>query len=70
MHSANAIVNVVKGGSHNVLETVLQFYEHLGVVVVDGKATAVGMEEVVAEDSVKLVVQSIVSTQAIKTPTR
>ena len=51
-------------------ERYLQFYEHLGVVVVDGKATAVGMEEVVAEDSVKLVVQSIVSTQAIKTPTR
>ena len=66
----SAIVNVVKGGSHNVLETVLQFHEHLGVIVVDGEATAVGMEEVVAEDSVKLVVQSIVSTQAIKTPTR
>lgn len=53
-----------------ISKTIFQFYEHLGVVVVDGKATAVGMEEVVAEDSVKLVVQSIVSTQAIKTPTR
>ena len=58
-------MNVVKGGSHNVLETVFQFYEHLGVLIVDGEATAVGMEEIVAEDGVQLVVESIVGTEAI-----
>ena len=48
-----------------VLETIFQFHEHLGVLIVDGEATAVGMEEIVAEDGVQLVVESIVGTEAI-----
>ena len=48
-----------------VLETVFQFHEHLGVLIVDGEGAAVSMKEVVAQRSVELVVQGVVGTQTV-----
>lgn len=46
-------------------KTVFQFQEHLGVVVIDRERAAIGMEEVVAQGGVELVVQGVVSTEAV-----
>ena len=46
-------------------EAVLQFYEDLRVVVVDRERAAVGMEEVVAQRGVELIVDGIVGTEAV-----
>ena len=46
-------------------KTVFQFQEHLGVVVVDRERAAIGMEVVVAQGSVKLVIQGVIGTEAV-----
>ena len=46
-------------------KTVFQFKEQLRVVVIDRERAAIGMEEVVTEGGVKLVVQGIVGTEAV-----
>ena len=46
-------------------KTVFQFQEDLGVLVVDGERAAIGMEIVVAQGCMELVVQGIVGTQAV-----
>ena len=43
-------------------ETVFEFHERLGVVVVDGEGAAIGVKEVVTEDGVQLIVEGIVGT--------
>ena len=55
------------GGSlvRDYSKTVFQFQEHLGVVVIDRERAVNGMEEVVAQGGVELVVQGVVSTEAV-----
>ena len=46
-------------------KTVFQFKEQLRVVVIDRERAAIGMEEVVTEGCVEMVVQGIVGTEAV-----
>ena len=46
-------------------ETVFQFKEHFGVIVIDRERAAVSMEEVVAQRGVELVVEGVVGTEAV-----
>lgn len=49
------------GGSfvRDYSETVFQFQEDLGVVIIDRERAAIGTEVVIAQDGVELVVQGI-----------
>ena len=46
-------------------KTVFQFQEDLRVVVIDGERAAIGMEIVIAEGGVELVVEGVVGTEAV-----
>ena len=46
-------------------KTIFQFQEQLGVVVIDRERAVIGMEEVVTEGGVELVVEGIVGTEAV-----
>ena len=46
-------------------KTVFQFQEQLRVVVIDRERAAIGVEEVVTEGGVKLVVEGVVGTEAV-----
>lgn len=51
------------------LEAVFQFQPDFGIFAVDGELAAIGMEKVVAEGGMQLVVKSIVGTEAIEDTT-
>lgn len=46
-------------------KTVFQFQEDLGVLVVDGERAAIGMEIVVTQGGVELVVKGVIGTEAV-----
>ena len=55
------------GGSlvRDYSKTVFQFQENLRVMVIDRERAAIGMEEVVAQGGVELVVEGIIGTEAV-----
>ena len=52
-------------GIAEISETIFEFEKQFRVLFVDGKHTTIGMEVVVANSGVELVVNGIVGTQAV-----
>ena len=47
-------------------KNVLQLYEDFGILIVDDELAAIGMEEVVAQGGMELVVQGVIGAEAIE----